>query len=430
MRTFFATIAFLFFATISLFSQDQATISATLLDRDTKKPVQQAVVNLKGTNISIITNQDGFFTLKLPADKATVRDSVSISYLGYATLTLPVSDLIVPETNKRVPELFLSPVSYRLDPAIISPNDPAAIFDLAFSRVRTNFTQTELSMTAFYREIFRKGNRDYLSLNEAVIDINKSGYKALSGSDRVALYRGRSSTNIEKDDSLFFVLRGGPLSALDLDIVKDPFISVYLRDVHYVYEFKLGEGVIIDDKIFYTLIFNEKNIPLEEKEAGRECYKGKIYIEKESYAIGRIEFEIDMDRTKDPVNYFIKKRPKNYNFDIISVKYIVNYKQDNSGLWNFSYSRFDMELSAYKRLSLFKKRYYITSELAITDIYPEQLNISSADRLKYSDIISNKISDFTEDDFWGEYNVIEPDQTIDVIINRIIRQLRREDRKK
>lgn len=425
MRPFLTLFIALFISTNIVFSQDQTTIiSATVFDIQTKKPVQQAVVSLKNTNLSIVTNQDGYFTLKILSDRITARDSVSVSYLGYATVTLPVTTLIATENRKGV-EIFLHPVSYSLDPAIITPNDPAAIFDLAFSRIKNNFVQENVSMTAFYREVFRKGNRDYLSLNEAVIDINKAGYRFFGSNNRVALYKGRSSSNIEKEDSLFFVIRGGPLSTLDLDIVGDPFIGVYLHDTHRFYDFTFGEAEMIDDKLFYTLIFNEKYSP-----DIHEYYKGKIYIEKETYAIGRIEFEIDMGKTLNAERYFVKEKPRNYNFDIISVKYLVNYKQNSDGLWNFSYSRFDMELNAYKRFSLFKKRYYITSELAITDISSHPIEIAQSDRLRYSDIIGNKISDFVDDDFWREYNIIEPDQTIEVIINRIIRQLKREDRRR
>ena len=423
MRKIVCFALLLLFSARALYSQDQTVISATLLDAHNKKPVHMAVISLKSSNISIVTNQDGYFTLKLPADRVTPRDSVSISYLGYATLTLPVIDLLHKD-NRKTPELLLYPIAYSLDPAIIHPNEPTAIFDLAFAKVKNNFTQDDVSMSAFYREIFRKGNREYLSLNEAVVDISKPGYKP-TGRSRVALYKGRKSTNIEKGDSLLFSLRGGPLSALDLDIVKDPFVGAYLRDAHIFYDFELAEQQVIDNKVFIVLLFRDK------KDSDQQLiYKGKIFIEHGSYAIGRIEFEMDLARMVDAERYFVKSKPKNYKFDILSAKYIVNYKEDDRGLWNFSYSRFDMELSAYKRFSLFKKHYYITFELAITDIVHDGATIAPEDRLKYSDIISNKMSDFEDGDFWMEYNVIEPDQSIEIILNRIIRQLKREDRRR
>ena len=425
MRKIVCLALLLLFSARALYSQDQAVISATLLDAHNKKPVHLAVISLKSSNISIVTNQDGYFTLKLPADRVTPRDSVSISYLGYATLMLPVT-ILLQKDNKKTPELFLYPIAYSLDPAIIHPNEPTAIFDLAFAKVKNNFTQDDVSMSAFYREIFRKGNREYLSLNEAVVDISKPGYRSTGKSSRVALYKGRKSTNIEKGDSLLFSLRGGPLSALDLDIVKDPFVGVYLKDAHVFYDFEFGEHQVIDDKIFIVLLFKEKKDP----ERQQLYYMGKIFIELGTYAIGRIEFEMDLARMPDAEKYFIKSKPKNYKFDILSTKYIANYKEDDRGLWNFSYSRFDLELSAYKRFSLFKKHYYITSELAITDIIHDGATIAPEDRLKYSDIISNKMSDFEDGDFWMEYNVIEPDQSIEIILNRIIRQLKREDRRR
>ncbi|MDP3452370.1 MAG: hypothetical protein Q8R90_05390, partial [Bacteroidales bacterium] len=53
--------------------------------------------------------------------------------------------------------------------------------------------------------------------------------------------------------------------------------------------------------------------------------------------------------------------------------------------------------------------------------------IDSPNRLRPRDIMSAKVADFTDDNFWGDYNIIEPDQSIESVIARIIRQLRRRE---
>ena len=50
------------------------------------------------------------------------------------------------------------------------------------------------------------------------------------------------------------------------------------------------------------------------------------------------------------------------------------------------------------------------------------------ERLKKGDIFVENLSAFTDPDFWGEYNVIEPDQSIDAAIRRLARKLRFDDR--
>ena len=66
--------------------------------------------------------------------------------------------------------------------------------------------------------------------------------------------------------------------------------------------------------------------------------------------------------------------------------------------------------------------------MAVTDRSPEEKRIDNASRIRFSDILSNKVSDFADDDFWEDYNTIEPDKSLDVIIKKIIRQLRRHSR--
>jgi hypothetical protein len=73
----------------------------------------------------------------------------------------------------------------------------------------------------------------------------------------------------------------------------------------------------------------------------------------------------------------------------------------------------------------FSNDYTIYSELAITDIQEDQLEIMPQSRIRPRDIMTNKVNDFADPDFWQDYNIIEPDASIEKIISRILRQLRR-----
>ena len=69
------------------------------------------------------------------------------------------------------------------------------------------------------------------------------------------------------------------------------------------------------------------------------------------------------------------------------------------------------------------------SEMAITDRTDQEvIKFAGKERLKYTDIFSEKVSDFTDDDFWGDYNIIEPDQSIESAIRRIGRKLKFSER--
>ncbi|HLT52097.1 MAG TPA: hypothetical protein VKZ93_09060, partial [Arenibacter sp.] len=47
------------------------------------------------------------------------------------------------------------------------------------------------------------------------------------------------------------------------------------------------------------------------------------------------------------------------------------------------------------------------------------------DRLKTSVILGDEAIGFSDPDFWGEYNIIEPEKSIESAIKKIQRQLKR-----
>ncbi len=63
--------------------------------------------------------------------------------------------------------------------------------------------------------------------------------------------------------------------------------------------------------------------------------------------------------------------------------------------------------------------------MAVTDWEKNGENqlIKSKDRLRSSVIISDEASGFSDPEFWGEYNVIEPEKPIETAIHKIKKQL-------
>ena len=151
-----------------------------------------------------------------------------------------------------------------------------------------------------------------------------------------------------------------------------------------------------------------------------------MYIDTESYAIARIEFQMDLsDLNRDEAaKLFIIRMPPTMRFTMDHAEYIVNYKKVD-GKWYFDYSKTDMGFYVRKVRSLFRHYYGITSEMAVTDHKDEALIIDSHDRVRTNQILTDNISDFEDPDFWEDYNIIQPDQTIQAAIQRIIRQLNR-----
>ena len=103
---------------------------------------------------------------------------------------------------------------------------------------------------------------------------------------------------------------------------------------------------------------------------------------------------------------------------------MVQYKEI-AGDWTFDYSRTEIKFDSKWDRKLFKNTYTITSELAITERSDKSIKIPSEQRVRSTDITLDKVTDFQDEGFWDDYNVIEPESGIEQVIARITRQLKR-----
>ena len=274
-----------------------------------------------------------------------------------------------------------------------------------------------MGLTAFYREMIRKGDTKYLSLNEAIIDINKASYSGL-GADRAGIYKGRGSVNYDASDTLLIQYQGGVIGSLAIDQVKNPFCGVLQSEMFKYYDFRLESTEMLDDKLFYVVSFDQR------PEVDDIWFRGKLYIDAESLAIGRVEMNMNVEGREEATQIFIKKKPLRTHIEILSAEYVVNYK-NLGGLWYYDYARIGIKIDAKRKYALFKTHYSITSELAVTDRSAKDKEIPAESKIKFSDKLSQRVSDFTDDYFWENYNIIEPDTSIDIIIKKIVKQLKK-----
>lgn len=368
------------------------------------------------SGVSNVSNSEGFFSLKLPME-VSPEDEIRVSFLGYVTATLRVEDFS--ESSPDKPHgIRLPPVSFTLDPAVIRSIEPLSLLMEAYDKVKDNYPSFSTGMTAFYREIIRRQSGRYLALSEAVLDINKASYTSFQ-SDRARIFKGRASTDYRAADSILIRFRGGVVAALDMDNVKNPFAGVWLREVERHYRFAMGEPVLRDGLFFYVVTFTQID--------GSEeiLYSGRLYIESESLAIGRIELSLNVKgREEKAAGIMVVKRPPDTRFYVTKAEYAVNYKRFGN-TWHYDYSLMRINLSSRKGKSFFRNNYVITGEMAVTAHNEAPARIGADERIRFKDFLSEKVGDFRDDDFWGDYNVIEPDKSIDAVIRRIIRRLER-----
>jgi hypothetical protein len=395
--------------------QNLIVIKGKVIDAESRAPLVFASVAVKESNVAIVTNIDGEFTLKV--GDLTTSKSLEVTFVGYKNKTVLLSEL-KDNGYKNIIAMDAAPIPIK--EIIVKPLDPVSIVEKAILNIRKNYETVPNLMTAFYRETIRK-NRTYVSIGEAVVEIFKAPYDNDMRFDGARIYKGRKNTDVEKMDTILFKLQGGPVSVLELDLAKNSE-SVLTSEAMLNYNYTLSGVVEIGGKPHYVIEFIQKpsvEMPL---------FMGSLYIEMDSYAITEAEFGFNLANKEAAQSIFIKKKPLGMKVTPEIATYRTKYREQG-GKWHFEYSRAEVKFKVNWNKKLFNTYYTTMSEIAVTDrTDKEVIKFAGKDKIKYSDVFSDKVIAFTDKEYWGEYNVIEPDQSIESAIRRLSKKLKFSDR--
>ncbi|MCG8579744.1 MAG: carboxypeptidase-like regulatory domain-containing protein [Bacteroidales bacterium] len=366
-----------------------------------------ANVTIEGTNIATVTNSEGYFALKVPNEM--LNKGITFSYIGYQKKTIPVADL-KEEKNK----IKLEVLSVSLDAITVFPKDPDLLIEAVLNQRKNNYSQDENMMTAFYRETIRK-RRAYASLSEAVVEVYKQGYNNQKN-DAIKLLKGRKSVDYSKLDTLLFKLQGGPYSTLMLDIMKSPYM-ILRYDLLDQYDFEIGNITRQDDRILYILNFKQKEWVPE------PLFYGSLYIDSETMAIVSASYNVNTEDKKAVGDLFIKRKPAGAEVYPTKASYLVTYREKD-GKWIYGYSRGEITFKVNWKRRLFNTYYHTGIEMAVTDWEKtDTKTFRGPERMKSNIVMSDTEMGFADSDFWGAYNVIEPEKSIESAIKKIQRNI-------
>jgi len=365
-----------------------------------------ANISVNGSNVATVSNSDGEFLLKVA--KNSTSKTITVSHIGFKNKEVAISSL---KPKKNILELESAIVP--LGQINIYPHDPLFLVRSILHKVAENYTLDPNMMKGFYRETIKK-NRSYVALSEAVVNINKAGYRQMRD-DQVQIYRGRKSQDVKKMDTLLFKLQGGPNTTLLLDIIKNPY-NLLSGDFIENYDYTFKNITKLNDKIHYVIEFKQKDgidLPL---------YYGLFYIDANNLALSSAKFSLNMENESEVSRMFIRKKPSGVKVTPLSADYIVNYQEKN-GKWYFTYARGEIKFKCNWKRKLFNSKFSVMTEMAITD-----RNDSGSERFKGKDrfkrhyVMADKIGSFSDKNFWGESNTIEPDQSIESAIRKLKRK--------
>jgi hypothetical protein len=389
-------------------SDSFVTVTGQLKDAKTGDKIIYATISVPSTGIGTVSNSDGEFILKI--NKGIDAEYFEVSHLSYATSTFKISESLAKDKT-----FYLEPQLIMLKEISVMPKDARGIVEMALRNKRKNYSEIPNMMTGFYRETIRQ-RRDYLSISEAVVDIYKASYSSMQD-DQVKIYKGRKGSNVKKADTLMVQLQGGPNVSMLLDIVKNTDLSIALDNLdNYIFEFE--SMVNIDNKLNWVISFSP-NVIREEP-----LYYGKLYITQDNMAISRAEFSLDLNDEAKAARVFVQKKPMGLIFLPTSTSYLITYKEQN-GKYYLNYVRVDLKFRCDWKKRLFKNYYTVMSEVAITDRHENNVaKFANQEVFKSNMVFAEKVQDFTDVDFWGKYNIIEPEDSIESAIKKLSKNMK------
>lgn len=371
-------------------------------DARTGKALESVHVSVPGKNFATVTNADGEFVLKSDAP----FQSVECSFLGYRNRTVAVSDYM---------RISLQQESIPLKESSIVSGDPVAIVRAAIENAEDNYCPTPELLQCFYRETLQKRNR-YTYVAEAVTKVYKDSYRSGTYRDASALVKSRVLVSQRSSDTLSVKTQGGPNMAVDCDFLKIPdFFLSEEEMVHYL--FTLEAPAYIDDRLQFVVKMSPHPLAI----VNYALYYVTLYIDRETLAFTRIEAALDVSDRSKATRALLVSKPLTLRFFPEEASIVINFSQDE-GRIRMQYFRATIRFACDWKKRLLKTHYTTICEMVVTDIYTEAVQIGRKERFRHTDILDDMAPRFADPDFWADYNIIAPSESLEHALSRLRRR--------
>lgn len=388
-------------------SNDYIVISGIIKDKQSKKKLDCVSISVPGTNIGTVTNADGRFSLKLK--ETNLPKKLEISHIGYADNSYSLG-------RQRLIDqvIWMTPYTNLLDEVIIHPNNPVSIVMEAIKKIPANYSSQPTMLTGFYREIIQKGRR-YINISEAILDIYKTRYDESVDKDRVQISKGRKLLSQKSGDTLAVKLEGGPTISLYMDIVKNPDFLMNLDNLSD-YSFRMEESANIGNREQYVISFEPKVI------LPYALYYGKLYIDKGKLSFTRAEINLSMNDKLKATRAILHKKPLGLRFKPVELSCVITYK-NRGDVTCLNYINSNIRFKCDWKRKLFSTNYTVLTEMVVTDSKGEDVAvIPYKNSFKRNQIFSDKVADFNNENFWENYNIIEPTESLEHAVSKLKKQ--------
>lgn len=381
-------------------------IIGSIYDRESGEPLAFANISLLGKSIGTVSNDRGRFNLKISYNN--LLDTLAVSYIGYKNTYIPINQLSFYK-NK----IYLKQDRFQIQEVIIRSNNAEIILEQAIDKIKDNYYTDPYYITSFYREIVTNKN-ELASITEAILEVYKSPYLGLY-SDQIKLLKNRKNEYFSQADTVSLKLKGGLYASLYLDLIKNPSYFLTEESFHY-FNYNITDIVNFDNSSTYVISFKPK-FYIEDN-----SFEGNIYINTDRLAIVAVEFNITAEALEKLGSSLVVKKAFGTRVKPTVVKYLINYRKINNKYF-INLVRGELEFKVKYKRKLFSTDFTTIFEFAAN-------NIDTVDVKRFKRIETISTSNVFIDEnfqydhqFWGEYNYMCPDETLEEALVRIQRKL-------
>ncbi len=390
----------------------QAVINGVVLDRQTGRTLSHVSVTAEGGKEHTVTNDDGRFSLKTQR----IPQYIQLSHIGYKTRRQQIQH--GQTSNLRI---MMAVNTVGLHEVVVTRNDPLEIVKAAMDRIEKNYPQKPELVRCFYRETARRGSR-FISVAEAVTDMYKTGYSRGPERDAVAILKGRRLMSMKARDTLGVKIQGGPVMPLMVDIAKNREYVLKAEDFG-LYDFSMDMPALIDDRLQYVVSMQPKMHTMY------PLMYGKLFIDQETLAFTRAELQLDVSNWRSASDYMLVKKPFGLRFRPKELTVTIVYTTDTQGVTRMSYVRNEMRFNCDWKRRLFASPFTTVSEMVVTDrrqMGEEVKRPKGRNSFGIRERFYDKVEYFEDPDFWADYNIIEPTESLENAIGKLKKKARKQ----
>lgn len=394
----------LFACGLCVMAQSDSLITITGVVKDQSTGHVMPYTSVTAGKVGTVTNDDGAFTLKVRRG----TEEIVFSSVGYRTQRVKV--------QPNVGTVRLAPSAVRLNEIIVRADDPEAVLRAAIRKIPTNYAKTGELFDGFYRETVQK-RKKFIDVAEAVAQMYKTDYgRQYVGRDGVSIVKGRRLVSAKLADTLGVKVKGGPVLPVMLDIVKN---NEFLFSDEALEDYDIGMDIpeMADQRLQYVVTLTPR--------AGRDyaLFYGRVLIDQERLSVTRVELNLDVSDQEKATRYMLVQKPTGLRFRPRELSLQVNYKTEND-VTRIYYVRNVFRFNCDWKRRLFHSPYTVTSEMVVTDRMDGEAQPMPRKRMfRNWDSLFDRAEYFDDPDFWGDYNIIEPSESLE----KAVRKLKRMD---